>query len=90
MKKINYCRVFTQKLRENNVLGIFCEKVGDELLSMLYGKKDVWRETFLHTTVRGYITDIALELEKDGSDPHGGIYMAVVTTNTILDTLEKA
>lgn len=85
MKKINYSRVFTQKLRENGVMGIFCEKASDELLSLLYSKKDTWTEVVNMVSTYERVKEIALELEKNGTD---GVMKALKVTDTVWDTIE--
>lgn len=68
MKKINYNRLFTQKLRENGVIGIFCEKASEELLCLLYSKKDTWNEATNYGTTFDRVWDIAKELENEGEE----------------------
>lgn len=85
MKKINYSRVFTQKLRENKVMGTFCERANDELLCLLFSKKDTWTEVENMISTYERVKEIAVELEKEGKD---GVMKALNETNIVWETLE--
>ena len=47
-------------------MGIFCEKASEELLGLLYSKKDTWTEVTNTETTFDRVWDVALELEKEG------------------------
>lgn len=85
MKKINYSRVFTQKLRENGVMGIFCEKASDELLCLLFSKKDTWTEITDKGSTYERVKQIAHELDMNGEDR---VMKALEVTDTVWGTIE--
>ena len=85
MKRINYCRLFTQEMRKNGVLGIFCEKASEELLSLLYSNKDTWDKVTNERTTCDRAREISNELEKEGEMR---VFEALKVTNTIWETIE--
>lgn len=91
MKKINYSRVFTQKLRQNNVFGFFCEYANETLMSYIYSKKDMWAEVVNMEGVQDMIKETIEEVEKDGkAEEAKQMYKALQATNEILETIECA
>ncbi len=89
MKKINYSRVFTQKLRQNNVFGIFCEYASETMMSCIYSKRDMWIEDGKEG-VHGMVASLIKEVEKDGKFEEAKLMRnALLTANEIRDITEK-
>lgn len=88
MKSINYSKIFTQKLRENNVFGLFCEESSDELLCLLFNKKDFFINFMVSNPEKNAITEVIQALKKQGLDIASNIEKAYMDTKLIYDTLE--
>lgn len=84
MKKINYSRVFTQKLRANKVFGIFCEYANETLIELLYSKRDLWTKKDGANKLDEMIIDTINKINKDGKfDEEKLIRRAFLTTDEI-------
>lgn len=89
MKRINYSRVFTQKLRQNNVFGTFCEYANEKLLSYIYAKKDMWTEVVNMEGVQDMITGTIMEVERnDRKEEAKAMLEALKTTNEVWEITE--
>lgn len=91
MKKVNYSRIFIQNLREREVFGPFCEVASDELLTLLFSKRDMWFAVSRCSlmSVQNMIKEVALWYRKDTrSDIAYSILMALKGTNIVSETVD--